>query len=141
MNLIKKNIKGNELTDKAANGIAKGILKSQNGFAKYMSGFTKKWKQKQQWVFLCVVCLFFGGLSIMAVVNSFESKEVSKAIIPKAISLPKNIHQQSNVLTITENEFQQVQKYKSKYPNLQKERPALFDSLSMVEQIYYSQKK
>ena len=141
MKLFKKNIKGNELTDKAANEVAKGILKSQNSFAKYMSRFTKKWKQKQQWVFLYVVCLFFGGMSIMTVVNSFKSKEDSKTIIPKSISLPRNIQQQSNVHAITENEIQQVQKYKSKYPNLQKERPGLFDSLSMVEQIYYSQKK
>lgn len=51
MKLFKKNIKGNELTDKAANGIANGILKSQNGFAKYMYSVTKNWKQQQQWHF------------------------------------------------------------------------------------------
>lgn len=141
MNLFKKNIKGNDVTDKAANGIANGILKSQNGFAKYMYSVTKNWKQKQQWIFLYLVCLCFGGLSIWALANSFKSKESNKAIIPKSISVPKNIHQQSNVFVITENEFQQVQEYKRTYPNLQKERPALFDSLSLVEQIYYSQKK
>jgi hypothetical protein len=141
MKFFKKDIKRNELTDKAANGIAKGILKSQNGFAKTMSSATKNWKQKQQWIFLYLVCLFFGGLSIWAIVNSFENKESNKAIIPKSITVPKNIHPQSNVFVITENEFQQVQEYKRTYPNLQKERPGLFDSLSMVEQIYYSQKK
>ncbi|MEO8417050.1 MAG: hypothetical protein ABI472_25525 [Ginsengibacter sp.] len=141
MKLFKKDIKRNELTDKAANGIAKGILKSQNSFAKSMSSVTKDWKQKQQWIFLYMVCLFFGGLSIVAIVNSFKSKESNKAIIPKSITVPKNIHQQSNVFVITETEFQQVQEYKRTYPNLQKERPALFDSLSLVEQIYYSQKK
>lgn len=141
MKLFKKDIKRNELTDKAANGIAKGILKSQNGFAKYMSSITKSWNQKQQWIFLYVICLFFGGLSIVAIVNSFKSIEPNKAIIPKSITVPKNIQQQNNVFVITENEFQQVQEYKHTYPNLQKERPGLFDSLSLVEQIYYSQKK
>ena len=141
MKLFKKDIKRNDLTDKAANGIANGILKSQNGFAKSMSSVTKNWKRKQQWIFLYVVCLFFGGLSILAVVNSLKTREPNKAIILKSISVPKNIHQQSNVFVITESEFHQIQECKRKYPNLQKERPGLFDSLSLVEQIYYSQKK
>ncbi len=33
-----------------------------------------------------------------------------------------------------------MQEYKRKHPNLQKERPGLFDSLIMIEQNYYSQK-
>lgn len=141
MNLFSKNIKNSALTDKAANGIASGILKSQNGFARYMYSLTKNWRQKQQWIFLYLVCLVFGGLSIVAIVNSFKTKEPDKAIIPKSISVPRNIHQQNNEFVITENEFQKVQDYKRKYPNLQKERPGLFDSLSLIEQVYYSQKK
>lgn len=141
MNLFKKNIGGNELTDKASNGIAKGILKLQNSFAKSMYSVTKKWKQKQQWLFLYLFCFLFGGLSVLVIVKSFKSREADIAIIPKSISIPKNIHKQSNVFVITENEFQKVQEYEHQYPNLQKERPGLFDSLSMVEQIYYSQKK
>lgn len=141
MKLFSKNISNSAITDKAANGIANGILKSQIGFAKYMFSVTKNWKQKQQWIFLYLVCLFFGGLSIVAIVNPFKTKEQDKAIIPKPISVPKNINQQNNDFVITENEFQQVQEYKRKYPNLQKERPGLFDSLSLIEQVYYSQKK
>jgi len=141
MKLFSKNIKNSALTDKAANGIASGILKSQNGFAKCMYSLTKNWKQKQQWIFLYLVCLVFGGLSIVAIVNSFKTQEPDKAIIPKSISVPRNIHQQNNEFIITENEFQKVQEYKRKYPNLQKERPGLFDSLSLIEQVYYSQKK
>ena len=106
-----------------------------------MASVTKNWRQKQQWIFLYIVCLLFGGLSVFAIVNSFKTKKTDKAIIPKSISVPKNIHQQINVFVITENEFQQVHQYKRTYPNLQKERPGLFDSLSLVEQIYYSQKK
>lgn len=141
MKLFSKNIKNSALTDKAANGIASGILKSQNGFAKYMYSLTKNWKRKQQWIFLYLVCLVFGGLSIVAIVNSFKTKEPDQAIIPKSISVPRNIHQQNNEFIITEKEFQKVQEYKRKYPNLQKERPGLFDSLSLIEQVYYSQKK
>ena len=141
MKLFSKNISNSPITDKAANGIANGILKSQNGFARYMFSVTKNWKQKQQWIFLYLVCLFFGGLSIVAIVNPFKTKEQDKAIIPKFIFMPKSIHQLNNEFVITENEFQQVQEYKRKYPNLQKERPGLFDSLSLIEQVYYSQKK
>jgi hypothetical protein len=34
-----------------------------------------------------------------------------------------------------------VQEYKRTHPNLIKERPGLFDSLVLIEQSYYSQKK
>ena len=141
MKLFKKNITNSPLSDKAAKGIASGILKSQNGFARQMYSLTKSWKPKQQWIFLYLVCLVFGGLSVAAIVNSFKTKEPDKAMIPKSISVPKNIHQQTNEFAITENEFQQVEEYKRKYPNLQKERPGLYDSLSLIEQVYYSQKK
>lgn len=141
MKLFNKKIKGSALADKAANSIAQGILKSQNGFARHLYSLTKNWKQKQQWVFLYLVCLVFGGLSVVAIVNSFKIKEQDKAIMPQSISAPSKIHKQSNEFVITKNEFQQVQEYKRKYPNLQKERPRLFDSLSLIEQVYYSQKK
>jgi hypothetical protein len=141
MRFFNRHIKTPELTDKAAKGIAGGILKSQNGFANYMYSKTKNWKQKQQWVFLYMVCLFFGGLSIGAIVNSFKIKDQDRTILPKSISIPRNIHQENNQLLITENEFQKVQEYKRKYPNLRKERPGLFDSLTLIEQVYYSQIK
>lgn len=141
MKLFAKYIKSSSLNDKAANGIANGILKSQNRFAKYMFTVTKNWKQKQQWIFLYMICLLFGGLSIAAIVNSFTIQKQDVTIIPKSISIPRNIHKQNNELIITEIEFQKVQEYKRRYPNLQNERPALFDSLSLIEQVYYSQKK
>ena len=141
MKLFKRNMNKSPLSDKAAKGIANGILKSQNGFARQMYSLTKRWKQKQQWIFLYLVCLVFGGLSVAVIVNSFQKKAAEKAMILKSISVPKNIHQQTNEFAITENEFQQVEEYKRKYPNLQKERPGLYDSLSLIEQVYYSQKK
>lgn len=141
MKIINRQINKEALTDKAANGIAKGILKTQSGFEKYMRSLSKNWKGKQQWIFLYFVCLIFGGLSIVTIVNPFRVKDTKSSIIPKSIAVPNSIHQQRNGFAITETEFQQVQEYKAKHPNLQKERPGLFDSLSLIEEVYYSQKK
>jgi hypothetical protein len=140
MKLFKKNINQTNIPDKAATGIANGILKSQRWFANNLEGLTKRWKQKQQWLFLSAVCILFGGLSIAAVVNSFRQSANSKAIMPKAISIPKTIQNNTNPYLITEKEFQQVQIYKQQHPDLIKERPGLFDSLTLIEQSYYSQK-
>ncbi|MBN8718363.1 MAG: hypothetical protein J0H85_02900 [Sediminibacterium magnilacihabitans] len=141
MKLFKSGTIKGELANKAAIKIANCIIKFQNGFAKCMFSFTRNWKQKQQWLFLYMVCFVFGGLSIIAILNPFKTKEQDKAIIPKSISVPKSIQKQNGQFVITENEFQQVQEYKRKFPNLQKEKPGLFDSLNLVEQMYYSQKK
>ena len=140
MKLFKKNINQTNIPDKAATGIANGILKSQRWFANNLESVTKKWKQKQQWVFLFGVCFLFGGLSIIAIFNSFREQDNSKAIMPKAISIPKTIQPNTNQYMITEKEFQQVQTYKQQHPDLMKERPGLFDSLTLIEQSYYSQK-
>lgn len=141
MKFFKRDINQSIIQDKAATGIANGILKSQRWFASNLERLTEKWKQKQQWIFLYLVCLLFGGLSIAAVVNAFKVSATSKTIIPKSIAVPKNIYQGNNQFVITENEFQQVQEYKRKHPNLIKEKPGLWDSLTLIEQSYYSQKK
>jgi hypothetical protein len=140
MKLFKKNINQTNIPDKAAAGIANGILKSQRWFASNLEGVTKKWKQKQQWFFLLGICILFGGLSITAIVNSFRQPANSTVIMPKAISIPKTIQNNTNPYLITEQEFQQVQTYKQQHPDLIKERPGLFDSLTLIEQSYYSQK-
>ena len=141
MKLFKGNKSQSNIPDKAATCIANGILKTQNWFAINLQRVTKNWKQKQQWIFLYTVCFLFGGLSIAAVVNSFKVPENSKALMPKSISVPKNIYKEGKAFLITENEFQKVQEYKRTHPNLIKERPGLFDSLVLIEQSYYSQKK
>ena len=141
MKLIKRKEGQVNIPDKAATGIANGILKSQRWFANTLESLTNKWKQKQQWIFLYTVCFLFGGLSIAAIVNSFKVPENSKALMPKSISVPKNIYKEGKAFLITENEFQKVQEYKRTHPNLIKERPGLFDSLVLIEQSYYSQKK
>lgn len=141
MKLFKSTTVKRDLANKAATRIANAIIKSQNVFASHMFSFTKNWKQKQQMIFLYMVCFVFGGLSIVAIINPFKAKDQDETIILKSLSVPKSIQKQKNQFTITENEFQQVHEYKRKFPNLQKERPGLFDSLNLVEQMYYSQKK
>lgn len=141
MKILKK-IEGKvNISDKAATGIANGILKSQIWFANTLENLTNKWKQTQQWIFLCALCLVFGGLSIEAMVNSFKVHENAKALMPKSISVPKNIYKEDKAFIITEKEFQKVQEYKSIHPNLLKEGPALFDSLLLIEQTYHTRKK
>lgn len=141
MKLFKKKKSQVNIPDKAAIGIANVIIKSQRWFANTLEGLTNKWKQKQQWIFLYAVCLIFGGLSIAALINPFKFPENAKVLIPKSISVPKNIYKEDKPLLITENEFQKVQEYKRTHPNLLKERPGLFDSLILIEQTYFSQKK
>lgn len=127
-------------TDKAAGYIAKAILKVQNKFSEFLGQISASWKAKQKWIFLYMVCLVFGGLSVMSVVRS--SKVISK---PTSIKVPRNIHENSSI-RITNIEFRQVQKFKRSLDSASKlklleERPGLMDSLEMVEQLYYSQKK
>ena len=141
MKLFKRNKSQLNIQDKAATGISNGILKTQSWFAINLQQVTKSWKQKQQWIFLYLVCIAFGGMSIVAIVNSFKVSDKEKSIIPKPISIPGNTYKKDKAFLITENEFQKVQEYKLKHPNLIKERPGLFDSLTLIEQVYYSQKK
>lgn len=141
MKIFKRNTSEVNIRDKAASGIANGILKSQQWFAASLQGLTKSWKQKQQWIFLYIICLLFGGLSIAAIVNSFRASEKSQSTIPKSISIPKNIYSEDKAFLITENEFQQVQDFKRKHPGLINERPGLYDSLNLIEQAYHSQIK
>ena len=141
MKLFKRNKESIPIRETAARGIASGIIKLQQWFSGSLQGLTKNWKQKQQWVFLYLICLVFGGLSILAVVKPFRISESSGSFIPKSISLPKNIYSNQKRFLITEAEFAKLQEYKNTHPNLIKENPGLYDSLNLIEVAYYSQKK
>lgn len=130
-------------TDKAAGYIANAILKVQKKFSEFLGQISASWKAKQKWIFLYMVCLVFGGLSVFSMVQSFNKSNV----LPKhdAIKVPRNIHKNSSI-RITNIEFRHVQKFKRSLDSasklrLMEERPGLMDSLEMVEQLYYSQKK
>ena len=106
MNFFKRNKSEVNIQDKAATGIANGILKSQRWFATNLFGLTKSWKQKQQWIFLYLICLVFGTMSIIAIINPFRTSGKSNIIIPKPISIPKKIYKQDKVYLITKKEIQ-----------------------------------
>ena len=80
-------------------------------------------------------------MSITAIINPFRTSGISNTIIPKSISILKKIYKQDKAYLITKKEIQQVQEYKRTHPNLLKERPGLYDSLNLIEQVYYSQQK
>ena len=141
MKRFKKNMSQAILQDKTAQGIANAILNAQHWFANNLEDLTIKWKQKQQWFFLICVCLLFGGVSIAAIFNAFKQSANSTVFVPKAISDPKSIPYNVSPYLITVEEFTQVQNYKEQHPNLSEDRPGLLDSLTLVEQSYYSQKK
>lgn len=141
MRLFKRNKSQVSISDKAGIKIAGFILKGQQWFATGLHSLTKNWKQKQQWIFLFSVCLVFGGLSVIAVINSFDTLDKTGEIIPRSISIPKTLYKADKAFLITKKEFQQVQEYKSSHPNLMKERPGLYDTLNLIEQVYYSQQK
>jgi hypothetical protein len=136
----------------AAQKIAGAILSVQKRFADGMMKLSVKWKVKQQWIFLYLVCLVFGSLSVVAIIQPFRNKSnISK---PSSIHLPKLLPQPEEKILITDNEILKVHAFKQKLDSLGKTkegkikvdrfftgRPGLFDSLEMVEQLYYSQKK
>lgn len=140
MKLYKKQTAPIVVNEKVANRIANGILKMQTGFANYLCSITKKWDQRNQWTFLILVSLIFGGLSILAIVIPYQLTKDQSYIFPISITPSKTTPVHQDEYTITENEFQKIQKYKTVHPNLQVDNPPLFDSLNLVEQIYYSQK-
>ena len=140
MKFFKTHTQPEVVKDKAANRIAQGILKIQSGFSDYMFSMTKNWNQKNQWVFLLLVSLVLGGMSILAIVVPYQLTKNQTYFLPDEMTPSKRIPAHQEKYTITEKEFQMIQEYKSTHPNLQAENPPLFDSLNLVEQIYYSQK-
>jgi hypothetical protein len=158
MKLFRKSISETKsvLNDKAAGWIANGILKTQEKFANVLDKISNSWKPKQQWIFLYLVCLVFGGLSILGITKPFNKKTQNILSKPSAIKTPINIHSNYDLpsVIITDNEISQVHAFKHsldslsataegklKVNKLLNQRPGLLDSLEMVEQLYYLQKK
>ncbi len=143
----------NNIPDAAAGKIARAILSIQKKFADVMAKVSSTWKTKQQWIFLYLVCLVLGGLSVVAIIQPFRNKN---NILPKpsSIHLPKLLQPDKEKVIITDNEITRVHAFKQRLDSLSKtkegkikvdkffnQRPGLFDSLEKVEQLYYSQKK
>ena len=73
MKVFKKN---KNISNAAAGKIAGTILFIQNKFADAMDKVSASWKLKQQWIFLYLVCLVLGGLSVVSIIQPFKIKTV-----------------------------------------------------------------
>lgn len=134
-----ENVEQKKLSDQVAGRLAHLILKYQELFTKMLSGKTNHWSLKQQWIFLCLICIVLGGASILAMVQSF--KERPTEIIP--ISTSVNLKPLANdaPAIITREEFEAAKIYKAEHPDLLHEIPDLYQRLSLIEETYYSQNK
>lgn len=158
MKLFEKNtIQANsQISDKAAGRIANGILKTQKIFANALGKMANSWHTKHQWIFLCLVCLVFGGLSFVAVITPFNKKARSFLTKPSSIKIPRTIYSNQDLhsIIITKNEIRKVYAFRHVLDSLSasiegkkkvniflNKRPGLLDSLDMVERLYYLQKK
>lgn len=127
--------------DNAAKSIATVILEIQSRFADILKRMTKKWRQKHQWIFLYSVCVVLGTLSILAIIQPFKTSEAARIIIIKSIVVPKSLYKENREFLITKKELQQAREHKASHHDLMKTRPGLYDSLSLIEESYYSQQK
>ena len=124
MRLFKKHISETKsvASDKAAGWIANAILKVQTKFANTLDVISASWKIKQQWIFLYLVCLVFGGLSTIAIINSFNKKTKQILSKPATIKTPRNIQMDvpGKEVRITDNEIRQVHVFKHTVDSLSK---------------------
>lgn len=141
MKFLRTNNTTGQVSDKVANTIANGILRSQQKFAVLLQKRTNNWKQKHKWILLYFTCVIIGGLSIISIVKPFHDKDNEIFVIPKSISIPKNISARRETNLITREEYHKIQILKHSYPDLQKLKPGLYDSLLLIEQVYNSQQK
>lgn len=129
-----------DITKTMANKIAGYILTIQQSFANKLNKQTKAWPRRRKLVFLLGVCVLFGGMSLSGLFPSSNSLRFDQMFAPdKTKHTIEN--QPVNQLHITDSEFMHVQQFKQDHPDLQTQQPALFDSFSLVEEMYYSQKK
>ena len=136
-----ENAEQKKLSDQVAGKLANWILKYQELFTKMLSVRTNHWSLKQQWIFLCLICIVLGGASILSMVQSFKARPADTVAISttSSVSLKPLINEASAI--ITREEFEAAKQYKSEHPDLLHELPDLYERLSSIEQTYHSQNK
>ena len=135
------NVEQKKLSDQVAGKLANWILKYQELFTKMLSVRTNHWSLKQQWIFLCLVCIVLGGASILAMVQSFRINPTDTAVISATSSVSLKPLANEAPAIITREEFEVAKRYKAEHPDLLHELPDLYERLSSIEQAYYSQNK
>ena len=134
-----ENVEQKKLSDQVAGRLAHLILKYQELFTKMLSGKTNHWSLKQQWIFLCVICIVLGGSSILAILQSFKERPTEIIPISTSVNLKPLVNDAPAI--ITREEFEAAKIYKAEHPDLLHEIPDLYQRLSLIEETYYSQNK
>ena len=135
------NVEQKKLSDHIAGKLANWILKYQELFTKMLSVRTNHWSLKQQWIFLCLICIVLGGASILAMVQSFRINPTNTAAISATSSVSLKPLANEAPAIITREEFEAAKQYKMEHPDLHTDIPDLFERLSFIEETYYSQNK
>ena len=135
------NVEQKKLSDQVAGKLANWILKYQELFTKMLSVRTNHWSLKQQWIFLCLVCIVLGGASIMAMVQSFKPRPLDTVVISATSSVSLKPLPNEAPAMITREESEAAKQYKMEHPDLLHELPDLFERLSSIEQAYSLQNK
>ena len=136
-----ENVEQKKLSDQVAGKLANWILKYQELFTKMLSVRTNHWSLKQQWIFLCLICIVLGGASILAMVQSFRINPTNTAAISATSSVSLKPLANEAPAIITREEFEAAKQYKMEHPDLHTDIPDLFERLSFIEETYYSQNK
>ena len=136
-----KNIEQKKLSDQVAGRLANWILKYQELFTKMLSVRTNHWSLKQQWIFLCLICIVLGGASILAMVQSFKGSPAHTVAISATSSVTLKPLQVEAPAIITREEFEAAKQYKIEHSDLLHEVPDLYERLSSIQQTYYLQNK
>ena len=136
-----ENAEQKNLSDHIAGSLANWILKYQELFTKMLSVRTIHWSLKQQWIFLCLVCIVFGGASIVAMVQSFRINPTDTVTISATSSVSLKPLANEAPALITREEFEAAKQYNMEHPDLLHELPDLYERLSSIEETYYSQNK
>jgi hypothetical protein len=144
-------------SDKVAGKIAGFIVKAQTKFADVMNRNFSGISTKRMKIFLFLFCLVSGGLSIYYIVNAvFNHDKKNNSFKIDHVDVPKHYDKTGDELIhsqifIDEETMQNIQVFKQymdslktkgakQYDSIMLERPGLMDSITMLEEIYYSQK-
>ena len=135
------NVEQKKLSDQVAGKLANGILKYQELLTKMLSLRTNHWSLRQQWIFLCLICIFLGGASILAMVQSFNIKSADTVTTSTTTSVSLKPLANEAPAIITREEFEAAKLCKAQHPDLMHELPDLYERLNSIEETYYLQNK
>lgn len=129
----------------------------QERFAGCLGKLTTGLGTRGKMVVLAVLCIVFGGLSLLSVVRVFLPRENKKLVIPGQVAVPKHFDKtgepyDDEVLVVSPVLYKRLQEFRSYmdslrvyskqvYDSIMHARPGLMDSVFFLEQIYSEQKR